>query len=88
MSARDARTLGFNDSVTVGGCELHVQTEVMGRQDTVICTTVLEHGVVRVAEKQVLSTEQLQAVDLQAVVQAQHQRHLAQLREAAARGTY
>ncbi len=83
MSVAEPRSLGFNDSVTVEGRELHVQTEVMGRRETVICTTVLDGGMVRVAEKQVVGAGQLAADDLRAAVRAQHQRHVRQLKEAA-----
>jgi hypothetical protein len=83
-----ARNLGFNDSVTVGERQLHVQTEVMGRQEMVICTTVLEGGTVRVAEKQVIGAEVTGAEELRVAVERQHRRHVEELREAADRGTY
>jgi len=83
----DPRELGFNDSVTVGERHLHVQTEVLGRREMVICTTVLEGGTVRVAEKRVLDAETT-AEEIQAVVERQHRRHVQQLREAADRGSY
>jgi hypothetical protein len=83
----DARNLGFNDSVAVGERHLHVQTEVLGRRELVICTTVLEGGTVRVAEKQELDVE-TPAEEVRAVVERQHRRHVQQLREAADRGSY
>jgi len=83
----NVRDLGFNDSVTVGERQLHVQTEVLGRHEMVICTTVLERGTVRVAEKRVLGAETT-AEEIRAVVERQHQRHVQQLREAVDRGSY
>ena len=83
----DVRDLGFNDSVTVGERQLHVQTEVLGRHEMVICTTVLEGGTVRVAEKRVLGAE-TNAEEIRSVVERQHRRHVQQLREAADRGSY
>jgi hypothetical protein len=74
LKLSDARTVGFNDSVEVGGVSLHVQTEVLTRGGGVIRTTVLRGGVAKFVESQPVPPEVSEIAALTALVRTQHQR--------------
>ena len=89
----DARTdgvreIGFNQSVQVNGRELHVQTEVLGRDQLIVRTTVNEGGVVRLAERVVYQGDPAGVDAIRAVAEAQHARHIQELMEGTRRGAH
>jgi hypothetical protein len=86
LPSGDPREIGFNDSVLVQGRSLHVQTEVLGREQLVIRTTVLEGGVVRVAERQLCRADATGPEQLRALAEEQHRRNVLQLTEVASNG--
>lgn len=67
-----ARKIGFNTPVSVGERTLHVQTEVLGRERTVIRTTVLERGVVQFIDTQDCPSEALDLEGIKRAAEAQH----------------
>jgi hypothetical protein len=86
LPPQDPREIGFNESVTVQGRSLHVQTEVLGREELIIRTTVLEGGVVRVTERQLCPVETTRPEQLRVLAEEQHRRNVLQLTEAAGNG--
>jgi hypothetical protein len=82
LSLGDARKVGFNDPVEVGGHKLHIQTEVLTREGVVFRTVVLEGGVVRFSENRPCPPEVTDLPALIACVKSQHE----ELRETIRRG--
>jgi hypothetical protein len=78
---KEARKIGFNKSVSRSGRTLHVQTEVLGRNELTIRTTVLEHGVVRFSDSQVCPGDVSELEQIRALVLAQHTRLVEQVTE-------
>jgi hypothetical protein len=74
MAAKDPRTLGHNKSVELGGRRLMVQTEVLGKGELKIRTTVLESGVVRYSESNPCPGNDVEQV--RPLVDAQHARNV------------
>lgn len=72
--AKDVRSLGHNNAVELGERKLMVQTEVLGKGEFKIRTTVLERGVVRYSESNPCPGDQLEQV--RPLVDAQHARNL------------
>lgn len=80
--------IGFNQSVLVGGRELHVQTEVLFRDQLIVRTTINDGGVVRLAERLVYEGEPSGVDAIRAVAEAQHTRHVQELTEESHRGAH
>ncbi|MDH5492482.1 MAG: hypothetical protein OEY14_11080 [Myxococcales bacterium] len=74
MNSEEARKIGFNDHIDVGGIAYHVQTEVMGRGELKARTLVYESGVIQHAESQPLGGEGRSLEELRSEVDAQHRR--------------
>lgn len=74
MPVKDPRSLGHNNHVELDGRKLMVQTEVLGRAELKVRTTVLESGVVRYSESNPCPANQLEEV--RSIVEAQHARNL------------
>ncbi len=70
------KRVGFNETVHVGERALHVQTEVLTRDGIVIRTTVLEGGVARLAEGRPCPPEITELNAFEALVLAQHEKHV------------
>lgn len=74
------RRIGFNTSVDVGERNLHVQTEVLVRDQVVIRTLVLEGGAIRKAER-LPCPEHLQTPEeLEEYVRVRHEEQVAALK--------
>jgi len=67
-----ARKIGFNRAVARNSRTFIVQTEVLGKERLTIRTTVLERGVVRVAESSDGAQYSGEIERVQAAAQAQH----------------
>ena len=74
MPANDPRSLGHNNHVELNGRKLMVQTEVLGKAELKVRTTVLESGVVRYSESNPCPASGLEEV--RPIVEAQHARNL------------
>jgi hypothetical protein len=74
LNLSEAKKIGFNDSVSVGGVSLHVQTEVLTRSGIVIRTTVYDGGVTKFVETQAVPPNVSDVGALVKLVQAQHLR--------------
>ncbi len=77
--AEEARRIGFNQALTVGDAVLHVQTEVTGREQLVVRTTVLRGGVVIEAESNPCPPELQDLGEIRALAEGQHQQHIERL---------
>jgi len=67
-----ARKIGFNRAIARDSRTFIVQTEVLGKERLTIRTTVLERGVVRVAESSDGTKYSGELERVQAAAQAQH----------------
>lgn len=77
MSHLDSiRKIGFNTSVTVGGRNLHVQTEVLVGDRILIRTMVLEGGAVRQTERLACPDNLESPEEVEAYVRGRHQQHV------------
>jgi hypothetical protein len=75
--ASDAiRNVGFNESVHLDSRTLHVQTEVLMRQELLVQTTVLEGGRVRFSCRTVCPEDISGLESVRAFVEAQHKSHV------------
>ena len=74
LNVAEAQTIGFNNSVDVGGLTLHLQTEVVKRGGMVIRTTVLDGGVAKSVTNEPVPPDVSEMDALVALVWAQHQR--------------
>jgi hypothetical protein len=81
LSLADARKIGFNDPVEVGGRKLHVQTEVLTGESVAFRTVVMEGGVVRFLEKRQCPPEVQDMGSLVACVKSQHEELLDTIRQ-------
>ena len=77
----EARSIGFNESVTVGGRVLHVQTEILGRNEITIRTTIIDGGTVQLAESHACNPDATHLEQLRALAQEQHDRQVRKLTE-------
>jgi hypothetical protein len=68
-----ARKIGYNTPVTVGARTLHVQTEVLGRDQLRIRTTVLERGVVRFTDTRDCPSDSMDLDQIKQAAESQHQ---------------
>jgi hypothetical protein len=84
LNVAEAQTIGFNNSVDVGGLTLHLQTEVVKRGGIVIRTTVLDGGVAKSVKNHPVPPDVSDMKALAALVQAQHQRYFDHLKRAGA----
>ena len=87
-AANEARSIGFNESVSLDGRVVHVQTEVLGHEKPVIRTTILEGGLVLHVENHGCPTEPLQLEQLRQRVEQQHRHHVQQVAETLRRGSH
>ncbi len=71
------RGIGFYDSVQREGRSLHVQTEVIGRREAVVRSTVLEGGTVHYAERKPYPVEIVDVEQARKHVEEQHKRVVA-----------
>jgi hypothetical protein len=69
----EIQRIGFNESVSFQGRNLHIQTEVLVRDHVLVKTTILERGVVRFAQAATCSRA-LALHEIEAFVIAQHRR--------------
>ena len=70
------KSIGFNQSVVVGGRTLHVQTEVLVRDQIVARTMVLEDGVIRFADRHPCPPELQDPLELETYVGERHATHV------------
>ena len=84
LNLSEAKKIGFNDSVDVGGVNLHVQTEVLTRGGIVIRTTVLHGGVTKLVESQSVPPHVSDVGALVTLVQTQHRRCFEQVKRGGA----
>ncbi len=77
----EIRKIGFNDTIQVERRTFHVQTEVLVCDVMTIQTTVLEAGVVKLAEARPCPTGSLEVALVREWVFAQHQHYLRQLHD-------
>lgn len=73
----ELRRIGFNKHLKQGDAKLMVQTEVLGRERLMIRTTVYRNGVVQTTETQPCDHEGKDIAEVEAAVQAQHDRIVA-----------
>ena len=77
----DLRKIGFNDEVECNGETLHVQTEVMGRNEFTIRTIIVDGGTVRHSDSQPCDSGSGDLESVKAAAQAQHRRNVDKVRE-------
>jgi hypothetical protein len=74
LNLSEARKIGFNNSVSVEGVSLHVQTEVLTRSGIIVRTTVYDGGVTRFVETNAVPAYVSDMRALVALVETQHLR--------------